>query len=86
MNLKSSSEAEKEEESAKGNNDKCSKMLSQLLSNQAASTANTMKILSSLLKDDGCSLSSGEQQVAAKMMGKLMNGKFLLFLFLIEIA
>jgi len=27
-----------------------------------------------LLQDDGCSLSSGEQQVAAKMMGKLMQG------------
>lgn len=53
---------------------KCAKMLSQLLSNQAESTSNTMKVLSSLLQDDGCSLSSGEQQVAAKMMGKLMQG------------
>lgn len=54
---------------------KCSKMLSQLLSNQAESTANTMKILGSLLKDDGCSLSTEEQQVAAKMMGKMMTGR-----------
>ena len=54
---------------------KCSKMLSQLLSNQAESTANTMKILGSLLKDDGCSLSTEEQQVAAKMMGKMMAGR-----------
>jgi len=53
---------------------KCSKMLSQLLSNQAESTANTMKILGSLLKDDGCSLNSGEQQAAAKLMGKMMAG------------
>ena len=54
---------------------KCAKMLSQLLSNQAESTSSTMKVLSSLLQDDGCSLSNGEQQVAAKMMGKLMQGK-----------
>ena len=54
---------------------KCSKMLSRLLSSQAESTANTMKILGSLLKDDGCSLNTAEQQVAAKLMGKMMSGK-----------
>ncbi|XP_065646452.1 uncharacterized protein LOC100203116 isoform X33 [Hydra vulgaris] len=57
-----------------GGEAKCSKMLSRLLSNQAENTANTMKILASLLKDDGCSLDAQEQQVAAKMMGKLMSG------------
>ena len=69
--------AGKDEEDGEGSpaqSPKCAKMLSQLLSNQAESTASTMKVLSSLLQDDGCSLSSGEQQVAAKMMGKLMQG------------
>lgn len=69
-----SKEGEGEEEGAQ-QSPKCAKMLSQLLSNQAESTSNTMRVLSSLLQDDGCSLSSGEQQVAAKMMGKLMQGK-----------
>ena len=63
-----------DEEETPQQSPKCAKMLSQLLSNQAESTSNTMKVLSSLLQDDGCSLSSGEQQVAAKMMGKLMQG------------
>ena len=40
-----------------GSESKCSKLLSKLISNQAESTASTMKILSNLLKDDGCSLS-----------------------------
>lgn len=53
---------------------KCSKMLSTLLSNQAESTANTMKIIGSLLKDDGCSLDPNERMVAAKLMGKMMGG------------
>lgn len=53
---------------------KCSHMLSRLLSSQAESTANTMKILGGLLKDDGCSLSPEEQQTAAKLMGNMMNG------------
>ena len=75
--LKLNGAAEAKDESKDEDNTqspKCAKMLSQLLSTQAESTANTMKVLSSLLQDDGCSLSSGEQQVAAKMMGKLMQG------------
>ncbi len=72
--LKLSGAGETEDENAPQQSPKCAKMLSQLLSNQAESTSNTMKVLSSLLQDDGCSLSTGEQQVAAKMMGKLMQG------------
>lgn len=34
-----------------------------------------MKVLGSLLKDDGCSLDDSEKQVAAKLMGQMMSGK-----------
>lgn len=54
---------------------KCSKLLSSILSNQAESTGKTMKVLGSLLKDDGCSLDNNEKQVAAKLMGQMMSGK-----------
>ena len=74
MNLPDKDKDEGDEKKNQGEM-KCSKMLSQLLSNQAESTANTMKILGSLLKDDGCSLSPEEQATAAKMMGKMMSGK-----------
>ena len=74
LNAGAANKPGEEEEESPQQNPKCAKMLSQLLSNQAESTSNTMKVLSSLLQDDGCSLSSGEQQVAAKMMGKLMQG------------
>ena len=74
LNAGAASKPGEEDEEGPQQNPKCAKMLSQLLSNQAESTSNTMKVLSSLLQDDGCSLSSGEQQVAAKMMGKLMQG------------
>jgi len=56
-------------------NNKCSKLLSNILSNQAESTAKTMKVLGSLLKDDGCSLDEHEKYVASKLLGKMMNGK-----------
>ena len=75
LNAASPNKPSDDEEETPQQSPKCAKMLSQLLSNQAESTSNTMKVLSSLLQDDGCSLSSGEQQVAAKMMGKLMQGE-----------
>ena len=56
-------------------NNKCSKLLSNILSNQAESTAKTMKVLGSLLKDDGCSLNEQEKVVAAKLLGQMTNGK-----------
>lgn len=34
-----------------------------------------MKVLGSLLKDDGCSLDEHEKYVASKLLGKMMNGK-----------
>lgn len=53
---------------------KCSKLLSNLLSNQAESTSKTMKVLGNLLKDDGCSLNEQEKVVASKLLGQMANG------------